>query len=473
MASSKAKMAVGNNSKRPYSLLLLLLLAIGTAMTCAVVLHKLRDSRLLGLLLQERERKLLEYQGLLQRERETSQDMKRKLYDKEAKEDALKNQQLVLTDKLSETEKTVARLKEMKTELEEALEEKRTQIDKLTDKAEQLGSTNLQVANLTALLKQKEAEVVEMQRIITKESQVENNTTVCSIAGMYSSPLDSGVDPEELLKADNVSSKDQEEAQVSVDDGRSNHTSGAEILASKEVEKTQDVEFDAKHTERTEAQMKESDLNNIYSMNASAAGSLAISQLEGPQLEGFSNDEEKVENSEDELTQEKKWVKFETIMDESTSKSKNLSSLNLYESNESEGQYSSNQPQGNETLGFVEDKETVDIYFDTKHGEDTNIKMKENDSNNDKADHAYVTKIEEQQKTPQVSDEAVKSESKEKVKRYRRRNRVRRKTVKSTEPKRTEEEQSGKTQSNQVVRENIDTKEQYDKERNSEMEEPI
>ncbi|KAG0487105.1 hypothetical protein HPP92_009200 [Vanilla planifolia] len=470
MASSKAKMAVGNNSKRPYSLLLLLLLAIGTAMTCAVVLHKLRDSRLLGLLLQERERQLLAFQVLLQRERETSQDMKRKLYDKEAKEDALKNQQLVLTDKLSETEKTVARLKETKTELEEALEEKRTQIDKLIDKAEQLGSTNLQVANLTALLKQKEAEVVEMQRIKTKESPVENNTTVCS---MYNSPLDSGVDPKELLKADNVSSKDQEEAQVSVDDGRSNHTSGAEILASKEVEKTQDVEFDAKHTERTEAQMKESDLNNIYSMNASAAGSFAISQLEGPRLEGFSNDEEKVKNSEDELTQEKKWVKFETIMDESTSKSKNLSSLNLYESNESEGQYSSNQPQGNETLGFVEEKETVDIYFYTKHGEDTNIKMKENDSNNDKADHAYVTKIEEQQKTPQVSDEAVKSESKEKVKRHRRRNRVRRKTVKSTEPTRTEEEQSGKTQSNQVVQENIDMKEKYDKERNSEVEEPI
>ncbi|PKA64889.1 hypothetical protein AXF42_Ash011491 [Apostasia shenzhenica] len=81
----------------------------------------------------------------------------------------MRKERMELTDKLGEKEYSLARLKKMQTELEAVLEEKHNQIDKLTEKTEELIVTNLLVANLTSLLKQKEAEAEEMRRRLAQK----------------------------------------------------------------------------------------------------------------------------------------------------------------------------------------------------------------------------------------------------------------------------------------------------------------
>ncbi|XP_020595264.1 DNA ligase 1-like [Phalaenopsis equestris] len=268
MRFSKEKMAGFNSRKRPYGLLLLLALAM--AATCAVVLHQLREGRVLGLLLQERDRQLLNFQILLQKERENSKEMKRKLYDMKAKIFTFRNQKMELTDKLAEARNTVAQLKNLKTELEAALVEKQIQVDKLTDKTEEFISINLKFANLTSLLREKEAEVEEMKRSLAREDLAENST-----AQNENSQSESFSISEERrgewaevqkkkdevgLKAENASSMDQKEAQKVLQYNLKNQT-----LGFKEMNVTGGGEGDAKTSEEMENQMKENELNRTES----------------------------------------------------------------------------------------------------------------------------------------------------------------------------------------------------------------
>jgi len=55
-----------NNTKKLPLYLLLMLLAIGAAAVSVGILHKMRERRVLGVLLQERDQQLLSFQGLLE-----------------------------------------------------------------------------------------------------------------------------------------------------------------------------------------------------------------------------------------------------------------------------------------------------------------------------------------------------------------------------------------------------------------------
>ncbi|KAL0917366.1 hypothetical protein M5K25_012420 [Dendrobium thyrsiflorum] len=263
MRFSMAKMAGSNNRKRPYGLLLLL--ALGMAVLCAVVLHQLREGRVLSLLIQEREQQLATLQILLQKERENSKEMKRKIDEMKAKTFALRNQKMELTDKLADTRNIAAQLRKMRTELEAALVEKQIQVDKLTDQVEEFILTKLKVANLTALLKQKEDEVEEMKRSLTKQALVENSTAQNekSLQGSLSiSEERKGewakflINRDEVdLKAENVSSINQEEAEKKLYYDEGNQTVGI-----KEVNGIEEGKGDAK---KTEEHMKENESDRI------------------------------------------------------------------------------------------------------------------------------------------------------------------------------------------------------------------
>ena len=59
-------MGNNNNTKKLPPYLLLVLLAIGAAAVSVGILHKMRERRVLGVLLQERDQQLLSFQVLLE-----------------------------------------------------------------------------------------------------------------------------------------------------------------------------------------------------------------------------------------------------------------------------------------------------------------------------------------------------------------------------------------------------------------------
>lgn len=157
--------------------LLLLLVALAAAVLGVMLVHKLREGRISALLLRDRDRHVVKLQLLVQREREKSREMKRKLEDKRDKIFVLKNQKVELANKLSESKEMVDHLQTIQDEMEATLSEKQNQINMLSEKIEQSVTTNLQVAALTELAKQKEAEVEELKQRLMKLTPKENNPT--------------------------------------------------------------------------------------------------------------------------------------------------------------------------------------------------------------------------------------------------------------------------------------------------------
>ncbi|KAI0507445.1 hypothetical protein KFK09_013570 [Dendrobium nobile] len=295
MRFSMAKMAGSNNRKRPYGLLLLL--ALGMAVMCAVVLHQLREGRVLSLLIQERDQQLDTLQILLQKERENSKEMKRKIDDMKAKTFALRNQKMELTDKLADTRNIATQLKKMRTDLEAALVEKQIQVDKLTDEVEEFILTKLKVANLTSLLKQKEDEVEEMKRSLTKQSLEENSTAQNEKSLQRSLTVSEErkgewakfqIKKDEVdLKAENISSRNQEEAEKKL-----NYAEGNQTVGIKEVNGTgtEDGKGDAKKTEET-VRMERFDQENVEEINGQ------LKSPEGSELAAKNDSENAVKGS--------------------------------------------------------------------------------------------------------------------------------------------------------------------------------
>ncbi|PKU76893.1 intracellular protein transport protein USO1-like [Dendrobium catenatum] len=302
-----AKMAGSNNRKRPYGLLLLL--ALGMAVMCAVVLHQLREGRVLSLLIQEREQKLATLQILLQKERENSKEMKRKVDDMKAKIFALRNQKMELTDKLADTRNIATQLKKMRTDLEAALVEKQIQVDKLTDEVEEFILTKLKIANLTSLLKQKEDEVQEMKRSLTKQSLVENSTAQNEKSLQRSLTVSEErkgewskfqINKDEVdLKAENLGSRNQEEAEKKL-----NYAEGNQTVGVKEVNGTEEGKGDAKKTEET-ARMERVDHANVEEINGQ------LKSPEGSELAAKNDSENAV----------KGFAKYENIIGSSSNQS--------------------------------------------------------------------------------------------------------------------------------------------------------
>ncbi|XP_073002933.1 uncharacterized protein [Typha latifolia] len=165
-SKSRSNAVAANNSRKRYYGLLLLL-AVGAALLAVVVLHKMRERRVISLLLKERDQQILSLQFLLEREKANSKDMKRKLEDMRAKSTLLKSQRMELDEKLTNSESTAAYLKSKQKELEAVLEDKENQIKQLEENA---GEHNTdQITHLTGLLEQKEAEIEELKQHLPKE----------------------------------------------------------------------------------------------------------------------------------------------------------------------------------------------------------------------------------------------------------------------------------------------------------------
>lgn len=126
-----------------------------------------------GLMLQDQDRQILTLQLILQRERENSKEMKRKLENLKAKNFLLRTQKIELSNKVAETQ---AAAYQLQNKMEASLEEKQNQIKGLADKEEELMRANLRVAEINELVKQKEAEVEEMKQQPEKPRATENNT---------------------------------------------------------------------------------------------------------------------------------------------------------------------------------------------------------------------------------------------------------------------------------------------------------
>ncbi|XP_072970373.1 uncharacterized protein [Typha angustifolia] len=173
-SKSRSNAVAANNSRKRYYGLLLLL-AVGAALLAVVLLHKMRERRVISLLLKERDQQILSLQFLLEKEKANSKEMKRKLEDMRAKSTLLKSQRMELDEKLTNSESTAAYLKSKQKELEAVLEDKENQIKQLEENAGE-HSTD-QITHLTELLKQKEGEIEELKQHLPKEEPHVANAT--------------------------------------------------------------------------------------------------------------------------------------------------------------------------------------------------------------------------------------------------------------------------------------------------------
>ncbi|CAL9150448.1 unnamed protein product [Musa hybrid cultivar] len=183
---NKGTMMAGNNRKKSYGPLLLL--ALGAALLSVIVLQKLRERRVLSLLLQDREHELLAFELLLQKERETTKEMKSRLDDLRNKTISLSQQKSELYNKLTETEMLFAELKRTKKEMEATLEDKENQIIQITKQAAASVVADRKASDLTEILKKKEDEIEEMKHKLSEVHQPENITTEDDIVRNVTGP---------------------------------------------------------------------------------------------------------------------------------------------------------------------------------------------------------------------------------------------------------------------------------------------
>ncbi|CAN6229723.1 unnamed protein product [Urochloa humidicola] len=124
-----------NNNKKLPPYLLLVLLAIGAAAVSVGILHKMRERRVLAVLLQERDQQLMSFQVLLEKEKEINKEMRRKVDELEAKTSVLSIERAELKNKLMDSETTTTYLTNTQKELEAALVEKESHINQMKENA--------------------------------------------------------------------------------------------------------------------------------------------------------------------------------------------------------------------------------------------------------------------------------------------------------------------------------------------------
>ncbi|KAL6651950.1 hypothetical protein ACP70R_010875 [Stipagrostis hirtigluma subsp. patula] len=147
---------MGNNKRVP-PYLLLVLLAIGAAALSVGILHKMRERRVLAVLLQERDQQLLSIQVLLEKEKEVNKEMRRKVDELEAQTSVLSIERSELKNKLMDSETTTTYLTNTQKELEAALVEKESHINQMKENAA-TSNPDQTTTTIKELLQQKEAE---------------------------------------------------------------------------------------------------------------------------------------------------------------------------------------------------------------------------------------------------------------------------------------------------------------------------
>ncbi|AQK46470.1 dentin sialophosphoprotein [Zea mays] len=148
------KHRMGSNKRVP-PYLLLVLLAVGAAAVSVGILHKMRERRVLAVLVQERDQQLISFQVLLEKEKEINKEMRRKVDELEAKTSALSIERAELKNKLMDSETTTTYLTNTQKELEAALVEKESHINQMKESA--AAANTDQTTTIKELLQQKEA----------------------------------------------------------------------------------------------------------------------------------------------------------------------------------------------------------------------------------------------------------------------------------------------------------------------------
>ncbi|KAF8651300.1 hypothetical protein HU200_063552 [Digitaria exilis] len=148
---------MANNNKKLPPYLLLVLLAIGAAAVSVGILHKMRERRVLTVLLQERDQQLMSFQVLFEKEKENNKEMRRKVDELEAKTSALSIERAELKNKLMDSETTTTYLTNTQKELEAALVEKESHINQMKENV--AASNPDQATTGKEFLQEKEAEL--------------------------------------------------------------------------------------------------------------------------------------------------------------------------------------------------------------------------------------------------------------------------------------------------------------------------
>ncbi|GMI83842.1 hypothetical protein HRI_002053500 [Hibiscus trionum] len=158
----------GNNGQRSRPCGLLLLLAFGAAMLAIMTLHKLRERRIFNLLLQENGRHLVSLRLLLQKQTEYTKELKKNAEETKAKMSSLRKQKMEEDHRLLEMQSTIDSLKDEQKTMESELEDKLNEIKLLRHS----GNRNPQAIALIATLKQKEAEIQDLNNHLNSSVRV-------------------------------------------------------------------------------------------------------------------------------------------------------------------------------------------------------------------------------------------------------------------------------------------------------------
>lgn len=156
---------------------MMLLVAFAAALLGVMVLHKLRERRIFHLLVKEKDQELMSLQLLLQKERDHSNEMKRKNEEMKERIYALRTKKMELDRRILEKQSTIDSLKDEQKTMEAALEEKQNEIKMLRENEIDPGKENPQVIALMESVKQKEAEMEDLKHRLENPIKVWSGST--------------------------------------------------------------------------------------------------------------------------------------------------------------------------------------------------------------------------------------------------------------------------------------------------------
>ncbi|KAI8551715.1 hypothetical protein RHMOL_Rhmol06G0208100 [Rhododendron molle] len=151
---------------------LMLILAFGAAILGVMAIHKLRERRILNLLVKEKDSELFSLQLLLKKEREEKKEAERKTEEMREKLFSLETENRELDSKILEMQSTIASLQEEQRTIGSTLEEKQNEIKTLQAKEVETDKENGRVVALTETLRQKEDEIQDLKNRLENSNQV-------------------------------------------------------------------------------------------------------------------------------------------------------------------------------------------------------------------------------------------------------------------------------------------------------------
>ncbi|KAG5545414.1 hypothetical protein RHGRI_017781 [Rhododendron griersonianum] len=151
---------------------LMLILAFGAAILGVMAIHKLRERRILNLLVKEKDSELFSLQLLLKKEREEKKEAERKTEEMREKLFSLETENRELDSKILEMQSTISSLQDEQRTIGSTLEEKQNEIKTLRAKEVETDRENARVVALTETLRQKEDEIQDLKNRLENSNQV-------------------------------------------------------------------------------------------------------------------------------------------------------------------------------------------------------------------------------------------------------------------------------------------------------------